>query len=203
MSVAISTACSGGPVNSRVDFSVGSPLLAIGYTKSACSGGFQTWNLSAAPGSNWNWTVGSVSSGSIINIYNPSSSGPQVNVKGYGGVRVNYNDACGVAKQGGITVFSSCGSSLVVSPNPATDEVTVTTTDNTTAQKILQSKGTAPAKMYRINVVNKRGNIVKTFNYPSGISSVRLNLASLQNGTYTIQSFDKIAWTSQQVVILR
>ncbi len=205
ITAAVNSGCAAGRFASKA-VAVGSPV-AISYTRSTtCSNGYQTWYLNANPstnGSNWVWTVGNVSSGSVINIYNSNSNAPQVNVKGFGAVRVNYIDQCGTTQQDGITVYSSCPSSLVISPNPASNAATISLEESNTNQNRLGSASLFIKLIYKINVVNKRGSIVKVFNSRTGINSASINLTGLVNGTYTIRAFDGANWSVNQLVVLR
>lgn len=62
---------------------------------------------------------------------------------------------------------------------------------------------TLPWKIYTIKVLSKQGNLLKTFSYPLGITTVNIDISSLSNGTYTLQTYDNSNWSSQQMVILR
>lgn len=187
--------------------SMGGPPININYNISpTCSGTYQTWFLSATPstnGTNWSWSVGSVNPGSNIIVYNPTSATTQVGVSGGGSVRVNYNDLCGVAQLNGITVYSTCHAFAVIAPNPATDNVTVSTTSTSQLQSGAGKITELPWKIYQIKVLNKQVNLLKTYSYPSGVSNINIDVSGLLNGTYTLQTYDNSNWTSQQMVILR
>lgn len=109
--------------------SVNAPVGITSSMQGGCNGAFQTWQLSASPtanGSSWSWTVSFLGTNSQINIYSPSSPSTQVGVKGGGTVRLNYTDACGVARQDGVTVYSTCPQFRVsVLPNPVKNNLTV------------------------------------------------------------------------------
>lgn len=186
---------------------MGGPPININYNISpTCSGTYQTWALTVVPstnGTNWNWTVGSINPGGNIIIYNSNSSTPLVNVSGGGSVRVNYTDLCGVAQLNGITVYSTCHAFAVIAPNPATDNVTVSTASISQQQSSTGKIAELPWKIYQIKVLNKQGNLLKTYSYPSGVSTINIDVSGLLNGTYTLQTYDNSNWTSQQMVILR
>ena len=91
----------------------------------------------------------------------------------------------------------------LIEPNPATDNVTVSTTSTTQLQSGAGKIIELPWKIYLINILNKQGNLLKTFSYPSGVNRTTIDLGNLLNGTYTLQTYDNLTWSSQQIVILR
>lgn len=143
----------------------------------------------------WQWTVDNPSSGSW-NIYSPSSPSTYVSVSGGGGISVTATNACGSTKTG-VTIYSNCGSPLIASPNPAGDEVTVAVTDDT---QTVNATNKLKTTLYQIKVSDVSGNVRKHSSYPAGISSVRISLADLPQGVYTIQGFDGKVWSSIQII---
>jgi Subtilase family/Secretion system C-terminal sorting domain len=196
---------------------IGGPVVGITYSPSGtCHGSVQTWSLASNPssnGSNWNWTVGVLGNNSSIHIYSPTSPTTLADVTGGGTVNLSYTDLCGLREQNGVTLFSSCHAAAVISPNPSSGMVTVSTeagsreTVATTAmgQEAVKSNAVVDPswKIYRIQVLGQNGNLVKLFNYPSGISSSTINLSDLKSGTYSLRIYDNSSWIVQQVVILK
>lgn len=117
------------PITVSRSISVNAPVTISSILQPGCNSGFQNWVLSASPttnGSNWSWSISTLGTNSQINIYSPSSPSTNVGVKGGGAVRLNYTDACGVARQDGVTVYSTCPAfRLAVSPNPASGNMVV------------------------------------------------------------------------------
>jgi hypothetical protein len=205
------TACGGG-VAASLPVQVGAPYVGINYSQwGACQGAMQAWQCSASSisyGSNWHWTVGYVGTGSSIYIVNPYSNSTFVDVTGGGVVNLNYTDLCGAAAQNGVTLYSNCHRAAIISPNPSSGVVSVSTTsnDNATADNATLKDNPAaatPWKIYHINVIGQSGSVLRSFSYPKGITSVNLDLGGLLNGTYTLQIYDNFTWASQQVIILR
>ncbi|MGH2643274.1 MAG: trypsin-like peptidase domain-containing protein, partial [Chitinophagaceae bacterium] len=98
-------------VTKDISVTAAPPVTLSSSRNPYCSGGYQTWSLSATPlsnGSNWQWYVDYTSPNSNIYIHSPNSSSTLVDVKGGGVVRLNYKDLCGASKQDGVTVYSTC-----------------------------------------------------------------------------------------------
>ncbi len=115
------------------------------------------------------------------------------------------------------------GSHFVVAPNPATGMVMVSAVgqgSQTAAQDGLNTvassgrgtpavqTGAAPKTLpekaiFEIRVSDQLGKTLKTFSYPSGVSSANLNLSGLANGVYVLQIYNNSTWTSQQVIIMK
>jgi Secretion system C-terminal sorting domain len=174
--------------------------IMITSTTHGCSGAYMQWFLSAGPtngGSNWSWTVNYLGTNSQITISTPSSASTWVSVKGGGAVRLNYTDACGVARQDGVTVYSSCPQfRIAASPNPASgninlsilpaDEKHNSNPDMTgvVPLRIKASKGQTIISLLDANT-NKvarqwKNAETKTMNY-------KLNINGLAKGVYILQ----------------
>ena len=194
---------------------VGAPTVSIQSTPGSCSGATQSWTLAATPsnlGTNWHWTVGYVGTGSSIFIYSPTSSSTVISVTGGGTVNLSYTDNCGNPESTGVTVYSSCHRTMAVNPNPSTGMVTLSTlssgsggvsTKAVTSTESGVSRAVTSQMVYQVNVLSVSGKLLKQFHYPAGVTTVNLDLSSLENGTYIIQAYDNHDWTSQQVVILK
>jgi hypothetical protein len=174
----------------------------------SCNGLIQTYLVAASPsngGTNWLWSVGTLTGGSTIYIYTPNAYSTYVDVKGGGPLNLSYTDLCGNPRTSGITVYSTCHAPMfIVSPNPATGDITVSSNSaQAQVQSTEASAQTTQTKIYQIKVLNQAGTLLKQFSYPSGVASASLHLGSLMNGTYTLQIYDNVSWTSQQLVIMK
>lgn len=187
-------------VTKQISFGV--PSLSLTSTAGACSGGYQTWNIvnnTPSYGSNWNWTVGSLGTNSQITIFNPTSPGTQVSVKGAGSVKLTYTDLCGGAQQDGVTVYSSCPPSFLVAPNPTTDNITVSTDaglNNTAA-----AKNTAVSLIYKIKITDRLATVRKLFDYKVPVQSVSISTSGLEPGIYSVSIFDGTNWGTQKLIV--
>ena len=183
-----------------ITLSTASPSTSsvITWTRSSsCSNGFQTWNLTAdnTRGSNWLWSVGSLSVNSQILIFNPNGSQTLADVKGSGAIKLNYTDICGVATQDGITVFTTCPPSFLVAPNPSTDLVTVST-DNTAAAKTASA-----TSIYSIKITDRMGGVRKLIEYKTPVKSAGISITGIEAGIYSISIFDGSQWGTQELII--
>lgn len=164
-----------------------------------CNGSYQTWSLNAtspSPVSSWQWTKDPSSTGSW-NIYSPSSASTNVSVSGGGGgISVTATNSCGSYKTG-VTIYSNCAAfaAITASPNPTTDNVTITVVQS----KDAASSKTAKGMIYLLKVTDQSGNIKKQYKYP-GVNNTTISLSGLMNGTYTIQAFDGTTWSSVKVI---
>ncbi len=117
-------------------------------------------------------------------------------------LKVSVSNTCG-ASTASTTYQRPCtGPNFIVSPNPATGVITVSTTTSGN-QNVFASKETTQSKIYQLKVLDQTGNIIKQVNYNQGIITTNVDLSNLPNALYTIQVYDNIGWTSQQVVILK
>ena len=176
----------------------GSPVLIIAVSHlNTCNSGFQTWTLNAdaGAGTNWLWSVGSLGTNSQIIIASPNSSYTNVNVKGGGSVRLNYNDLCGIAKIDGITVYSSCPPAFTVAPNPCVDNITVSADNSATA------KMSSGALIYKIKIIDRLGTIRKLMEYKTPVKSINISINRLEAGIYSISMYNGTVWSTQKLIV--
>ena len=177
---------------------VGGPIINISSTPGACNGSYQTWSLNATSPSSinsWQWTVDNPSSGSWY-IYNPTSPSTMVDVSGGGGISVTATNSCGTTKTG-VTIYSNCPHfAITASPNPTTDNATITIAEPTNASSVNNRK----TMMYQIKVTDQLGNLKKEYKYSSGTSNTNISLRGLVSGMYTIQAYDGTSWSSTKVI---
>lgn len=187
---------------------IGAPVTISYGMSGGCNSGWQGWYANAGPanlGSGWSWSVGTLTGGSQINIYSPSSASTNLGVKGGGAVRLNYTDVCGTARQDGITVWSSCPPfRVMVSPNPVKDNMNISFTeagmdDNASDIQPMQrvdSKGRTIFSLYEMNtsmmVKQWKYNEVKTENYNVDISGLRTGIYILQADRDNITTVTKL-----------
>ena len=87
------------------------PVVTIkdSATSTCSNGNYQKWVLNADPstgGTNYNWSVEFLNTGGDIYIYNKQSPQTFVDVKGSGGVKLTWTDACGNPQSDGVTIYS-------------------------------------------------------------------------------------------------
>lgn len=157
---------------------------------------FSTNTLPGATGYTWfwpgDWTNSSGQGSPNLSIRTSLSSG-QV------GVRVaNACDAGGSPGLKFVNVNTSCGSSFSVSPNPATDDVMVTTTDP--QEGALAKTTISSTKIYKLKITDQSGNIKKQYSYTAGNKLVTINVSNLMAGIYTLQIFDGKGWAAQKLI---
>ena len=191
----------GSFVSASLVVSIGTPPLSITSTRNGCSGQYQQWNIinnTPTNGSNWSWSVGNLGTNSQITIFSQSSPSTALSVKGGGAVRLNYTDLCSAARTDGVTVYSTCGGSfsVVVSPNPAQDNINLSFTqpdDGKTSivaktsaipLQIIKSKGKTIMSLFEVST----NMLVKQWKYnESKSSNYSLNVNGLRKGVYVLQ----------------
>ena len=197
--------CASVPFNITLNTSSAGASSVITWTRSTlCNNGFQTWNLTAdyTRGSNWMWSVGSLSgTNSQILIFNPTGSQTLADVRGYGSIKLNYTDVCGLATQDGVSVFTTCSPTFLVAPNPAQDNVTVTIDDVAQSQSLAKTTEVSANSIYKIRVTDRMGAVRKLLEYKTPIKSTKISINNLEAGIYSISIFDGTQWGTQELII--
>ncbi|HEY5461894.1 MAG TPA: T9SS type A sorting domain-containing protein [Hanamia sp.] len=207
LTATITSSCSVSPLSKGIIIGQAPPVNIYG-SQEPCIGNTNPWSLSAEPsgyGSNWYWYVSFL--GTNASIYFSSTDNPNTicSVIGGGIVSLNYTDLCGVARTTTITVYSQCGpgqDGVIAAPNPTTGSLTVSTTTSPQAKSEATTSG-GQRMIYQIKIVSQSGAVLKQFEYPSGIITTTLDISSLPNGIYTMQVYDNVKWSSQQIDILK
>lgn len=157
-------------------------------------------NPAGATGYIWNVNFGQVVQdldgyGSDYIYVNPLINSPQTGQSYYNYISVQAKNACGASGPSETRAFtvgpvpSSCGGGsgggggiMLVAPNPATDAMTVQTTNNKT--------------FTQLRIIDKMGNVKKEFRYPAHTKKVTLRIAELPADIYRLQAFDGKTWTT-------
>ncbi|MGN6800968.1 MAG: M4 family metallopeptidase [Ginsengibacter sp.] len=195
---------------SSVSIPVGITPANVTYSPtSSCNGSTQTWSLSATPsnfGTAWQWTVSYLGSNSQIYILSPNSPTTFADVTGGGQVSLTYTDACGNPLSSGGTVYSTCHSgygatNYTVAPNPARNNITVSgvTSSNLADTKI--KTASSPNLIYKIKITDALGILRKSFEYKTGIKSIKISVSDLNPGIYSLSVFDGQQWQSQNIIV--
>ena len=141
-------------------------------------------------GTNYNWSVDFLNTGGDIYIYNNTSPQTFVDVKGSGGVKLTWTDACGNPQSDGVTIYSTCHS-FSMSPNPSSNYVTVTNAATETSSLI-----------YKIKITDRSGTLKKIYEFKSGINSTQIPLSDIRiSGTYFVSVFDGTNWSTKPLVV--
>ncbi len=190
--------------------------LPVGYTPVSlssssvgCSGNTQTWSVITTPvsyGSNWHWTVDYLGQNAQIYIYNPYSASTDVDVTGGGTIKLTYTDLCGNAMMNGLTVYSTCHSgygatNFTVAPDPAQNDVTVSAVTTSTLTNAKTKSVSSPNFIYGIKITDALGILRKSFEYKEGIRSIKISVADLNSGVYSLSVFDGQQWQSQNIIV--
>jgi len=166
-----------------------------------------------AVATSFTWTLSGKSANAATQIIpNPDNQHVEVRLKPQGAF-ATYNltvgNSCGSFSTDYIFVANAeCLLSIVtpppteasrnfsISPNPSQGEVSITTTGKNKRNISLTS-------IYAVKVTDCFGAIQKIFNYKPGTSSIKLSLAGLRNGIYTLSVFDGNIWESKTVMIAK
>lgn len=118
-------------------------------------------------------------------------------------VDLSVTNACGTATKRQYIQYVNCTSAFSVTPNPTTDNVTVTVAEQQNIRSV--GKTNTPTdktktKMYQIIVADQFSTVKKQYKYSSGTSNTTISLSGLMNGMYTILAFDGTSWSSVKVI---
>lgn len=101
--------------------------------------------------------------------------------------------------------ISGYGFRAAMFPNPATSFKTVSleaVEDKTLSAAERAQVVSAPKPLIKlIQISSQMGVILKTFEYKSGVSKIRIPLGGLSAGNYKLSVFDGANWSSQQLII--
>jgi bacillolysin len=145
------------------------------------------------------WTIVNGQGTEYINIWTGSAGGF---------VEVNFDNVCGESTGTFKTVVIGTGgpdpqvadpstTKLVISPNPATNDVVISLLSNET------KTGSGVSNFIsKIKVIDKMGIIKKQFVFSNKKASQLIKIAGLRADTYVIQAFTGNQWLSGQLLIL-
>ncbi|WP_167517029.1 T9SS type A sorting domain-containing protein [Hydrotalea flava] len=164
-----------------------------------CNNGIQTWYVNPIPNitgaTNWNWTVDNPTSG--IYIYSPNSPNIYMDVSKGGGVSVTYTDACGETSQkNGETIYSPCGYSFTVYPNPANSMVNISLQPTNGKTTIVGSA------ISEISIYDLQNNLQRhqLFNK---VSNASIDVSNLPTGLYIVEIMDGAYTERHKLQIIR
>jgi hypothetical protein len=83
---------------------------------------------------------------------------------------------------------SWCGNYYTISPNPATDNITI---DGQKQKKNIKE----------VQIIDKTGQVRKTAKFGNNVQRVNLNISDLTPDIYYIKIFDGKEWKSKPIVI--
>ena len=203
--------------------SIGSPKVTI-HDSLACGNfpNFYAWVDSIPGATNYEWTIVDSTAhvltltNGVRNTFNAFLVTGDIYY-----LSVVATNACGNGQESVLhsIICSGGGSgllrnSIVASPNPTPGQVSISlvTTPVTgangmaaanAATDIAVNAKTGASKVYQIRVLDKMGNLKKTFVYPGGVTNVSIDLSSLPADIYTLQVFDNITWTARQIILAK
>jgi hypothetical protein len=200
--VQITTPCSGTPATSRIDFRVGiytSSDYPITGPSTATCGTIVTYSapqLTGATnyvwtyqGSPWSYLGGQGTRTLTMRTPNTSSGGS---------FHVRVDNACGAATSSSskitvVTCILALTDTYEISPNPATNSITVSTSQNKSATSTNTS-------FDEIRVFDFQGNLKKYQQY-NKVNQATINISDLTNGTYLIEITNGTYKEKQQLII--
>jgi len=109
-------------------------------------------------------------------------------------ISVEAVNNCGTSTKAfkGVSVRCSGGSTYSLSPNPASSELTISTTATGTTDDIKE-----------VRVIDKAGTIKLSHKYGAGLKRVNINVSTLPTDMYIVQIFNGKEWQNQQLIINR
>lgn len=159
-----------------------------------CLGGEEDYEVAVhnpLPGASYWWTVTGAGD------FRFGQGDPNVGITtqpepgGYMYVDVQPENGCGTGDMLSLSI-QICGDGLmvmenafIVSPNPATDMITIQKVANASSQKTKQA--IEKAVINEVRVFDNAGNLKKQLKFGKGTSSSQLNLAGLKEGLYYVE----------------
>ena len=203
----------------RKAISIGSPKVMI-HDSLACGNfpNFYAWVDSIPGATNYKWTI--VDSTAMVLTF---TNGVRNTFDAFlvsGDIyylSVVATDACGNGFESVLHNILCPGSSgflrtsIIASPNPTPGQVNISLTTTPAASGavamktagVVQNGKADESKVYQIRVLDKIGNLKKTFVYPGGVTNASIDLSSLPADIYTVQVFDNNTWTARQIIVAK
>ncbi len=193
LTAVISNACNGQiPVSiENINIGIQTPTNIVGLNPPLGVRPGELLELDAAENaSSYSW---SVQGGAILGYSNQSHVTIQVDqcqgqiYNGWINVQLAYTNACGTGYFGEYTTIE-CGTMFAMSPNPATDHVTI---DGRKKNKSIKE----------IQIMDKLGNVKQVLKYSGDIKVVNFNISVLPSDIYYVKIFDGLKWESKQLKV--
>lgn len=175
----------------------GSSDYPVSGPSSACRNTYVTFTTNTLPGATdyaWFWPMTGWTY--VSGNHTPTLTLITGTVNGQVGVRVA--NACDAGGSPGIKFvqINNCGFAFTTSPNPGTDNVTVSTN---------LAQGATPAdatqnNIYQIKIFDQLGNVKMVYNFSGGVTTTNINISNLVAGLYTIQVYNGVEYSSKQIV---
>lgn len=146
----------------------------------------------------YQWTINP--EWTIIN--NPANASinfaPNANASADGYLGLSVQNGCGWSAEQVLFMHVSCnnGYSMAISPNPAQDFVTISSTSNNS--KV--AKANSQSLIYKIKITDAAGVIRGSYEYQAGIKSTRVSLTNLNSGLYLVSVFDGKNWVTKTII---
>jgi lysyl endopeptidase len=165
-----------------------------------------------SPSYSFSWTYPSRWSNNGQYQNNITLQTPMYNMT-YGTVRVSITNQCGSSAYSGITVYPNpggCRGYLVLYPNPASDNVTITINDNSslvtlgdtvTSQLNTNNLSSNGLTIYTVYIYDRQGTLLSTVSRSGNSFNVPLN--NLSDGIYIVEVSDGKNVYRQQLIIKR
>jgi hypothetical protein len=145
----------------------------------------QSWTIPTG----WNLVTGGGTSSYVV-LKAPSTNYPPT------GSLVLNGTVCGNSFVSSKFIYLNNCTSFMVAPNPATEAITITETDDNTGERIREMNVNA------VEIINKMGDVVLRKQYKvKNIGSLKIPVGHLRSDLYTIRIFDGIEWEAHQVLI--
>lgn len=161
--------------NSTVTYSINSLPGATGYT----------WTY---PSSSWTYLSGQNTSS--ITLRTGTSTG-FFNV----GVRVANGCDAGGSPAFTFTNVNNCGFIVTASPNPTTQDISISSIQPTTFNLSNES-----SDINKIQIIDELGTIQKEVSYPVNSKNISISLRGLKSGKYIVHAYNGTSWTSVSII---
>lgn len=182
--IATITACGGSPIVKTKAITVGAAVPLFPPMPEICEGPFE---LCVPPIENTishQW-VARVPGSLNVTLQETSDWCVEVPAQALW-VDLTIVNSCGSSTTRFRVTYSNCGSFLMASPNPGTNQI------NLTALK--------GASFEQVRIYDKLGNLRKQFKFIKGTKSATLNISELSADMYKVQAFDGTKWININII---
>lgn len=203
----VSTGCGGSPFTVSKNVEVGIPASPqyILNTPDVCP----QWRFNTNPAaSSYTWSFYRQPYSNNLQTFPNSGAVRKLNLNQGNGtysIGVTADNACGSSNITFISLQVNCGGGhFAMSPNPASNTVNISTGTmpqiNSVSTPTISPAGNE-FKIFKIRIIDKLGNVKRSADYSTGVTSVQLNINGLLPDIYIVNVFDGSAWYSDKLVV--
>lgn len=135
-------------------------------------------------------------------------------------LEVEAESACGISQRDGWTIFTKpCLGAFLVSPNPASTQITVqvdeeeetrqrtaaisATPQHSSARKNITSTEPYNESIVEVKITDMQGKVLTHRRLGAGTRNTSLDVSGLASGSYVVQIYNGKTWTTRHFVVMK